>query len=541
MSDPPRTDLTAYAQTICTALGIDELEPIDFAQCERLTDDIERRRALFRYFIPEVFTPGKFDRRADLIDACIYYLEALEGKGQFWGSPVIDAWTQRAHFTRSYRFEDVELGPYGYEFYHPLWSNLGTTANPGLVIPALVKYIRMFKDRKLKLGINEYSLIFFSIYNATPPAPIDDRMMRVAEIVQEVIQQPLLNGFELWSIIQPRYPCAQSSAKKHAAQFTQLGFRVIISFERSVFGLARYILQFRFPHHYEINIHGVPPTQNFLTGGREYLQEVGVNLPLEELDWRRVIAQVHPESQLYRMTMCRRQIPNASPLTYFNVKTQDWTIPWDSCVRECEARLEAPRDSTPYDPDWGFLMPDEDLVKLSALLEGDPLILNSDLQTRMRQQMRLELPLERVKELRATLEQEAAVERILWIPYFNTCLYCIIDVPGVEKWKYRILTQLSRFIPFSYLNILENVRTGVKSLRAGYAHRPSHIKTFARLFHKTFRGKFDFSLRFMFHRPNLPIPFYERFDLATGNWRNDLPDYSIRPMPFAKLQRGRGV
>lgn len=535
MPHPNLTDLATYAQTIRTALGIDELEPIDFAQCERLIDDIERRRALFRYFIPDVFTPGKYDRRADLIDACIYYLEALEGKGQFWVSPVLDAWMKRAHFTRKFRFEDVELGPYGYEFYHPAWSVLGDTNNPGLILPKLIRYIRTFKDRKLKLGINEFTLIFFSILNATPPAEIDAHVLRVAEIVHEEIQKPMPDGVELWSVIEHRYPCSPSFARNLAAQFNRVGFRVTTNFERSVFGLGRYILQFPFPHHYEISIHGVPLLQNFLVGGRDNLQEVIMNLPMEELDWKRVLAQLHPESQLYLMTFCRKPMPYASPLAFFNIQTQDWVVPWDSCVRAWEALLAEPHDCIPYDPDWGFLMPDEALVKIAAQLEANPLIRNSELQSM------LGVPLERIKELRVCLDQEALTDRSVWSTRSGGSAYCIIDIPGVEMWKYKILEQPLSFFPLSYVCILENLRTTKKSLRAGFTHRPSHINAFARLFQRTFGGKLGFSFHFMFNRLKFPIPFHEAFDPETGNWRNDLADCQIRPMPFAKLQRARGV
>jgi hypothetical protein len=544
MSDSTQTDLTAYAQTIRSVLGVDELEPIDFAQCEHQTDDIERRRALFRYFIPDVFTPGKYDRRADLIDACIYYLEALEGKGQYWESPIIEAWTERNHIARNFRFEDVEVGPYGYEFYHPVWSILGATGNPGLVLPTLIKYLRTFRDRRLKLGINDYSLIFFSIFNAMLPVPIDEKIKQVARLLQEEIQGPVLNGFDLWSLIKLRYPkttqgdsqvigCSQDYAKWLAAEFNKVGCHVIINFERSVFGLARYILQFRFPHHYELNIRGGTAVQVFLTGGRDYLQEITLNLPMEDLDWRNLFTQVHPDSQIYRQTMCRNQMPSPSLLTYFDVATQDWNIPWDSSVREWEAILQGERDSTPFDPDWGFLMPEADLIRIKALLEENPLYLNSELQTKTK------LPLTRVKELRETLEQETLVGRIIWIPHYDLSVYCIIDVPGTETWKAKLLMRIAQLFPSSNLSILENVRTSAKSLRAGYFHRPQHINTFCRLFYKTFSGKFKFSIHQMFFRPKFGMPL-PPFDPKTGTWLNDLANYTIRPMPFAKLQRDRG-
>lgn len=516
------------------AFQIEELEPIDFEAIELIESEIDRRRALWHYFIPDVFVPGKYDRRADLIDGAIYYLESLEGRGQFWTSPILSAWIKRAGFTRKFRPKDIEYGPYGYEVYHPVWSVLGNISNPGTFLPKLIRYIRTFKDRKLKLDINDYSFIFFSIFNSTPPTPIDWKILKVAQVLIEEIQKPLLDGFELSSFIkQQQFEFAKKLTlqKRVAAQFYKSGFRVSITNERSVFGLSRYILQFPFPYHYEVSFKNVMLQQNFLTGGRYNLQEITMNFPTENFDWKVLTEKIHQEFQIYRTTLFREKISRRNFLTYFDVPSQDWIIPWDTLVQEWKEFLDEDLDKTPTEPDWGVIMPDEEILQIIDLIEEDPLCMNSDLQVKTK------IPLEKIKAIRKVLEEEVLAYRALVFFNSDLCDSCIIDIPGVETWKYRLLAKISEIFP-SWIIFMENLRTSEKSLRAGYIHKPTHINTFIKLFQKIFQGIFDFKLHQMYWRARFRIPAHQTFDPKTGTWNFNPADYSIHPMPFAKLKRG---
>jgi len=519
-------DLSTYAERIRSEFHIEEIEPIDFEKLETITPEIERRRALLRYFIPDIFMPGKYNRREDIIDGCIYYLDFMTGKGN--QLPIYESWIKRAQCGRKFRFKDVEEGPYGFETYHPIWNVIGNPNNPTLIIPNLVKYIHCFKDRKLKLDINDYSLIFFSIFNSTPPSPVDAKLLKFTHYLQQELGKPLLEGLELKTLVEQM---GFKDAKTFLAKFNKSGFKVANLFERSAFGLSHFILQFQYPNHYMIRFKGVNLTQNFLMGGRDYTQEIYLNLP-SDAAWKFLVDRLPPNTQIYLGTKYRT--PLHSPLTYFNLLTQDWDIPWDQVTKEWNNLLKEPQDSTPVEPDYDFIMPDESLLRVVTLLEENPLILNSEINARTK------IPLEKVKALRKTLEEGALVSRAVFYYHLDMSEYVFLDVPGNEAWKYKILAKLGEIFPSFWILQMENLMTSKKSLRAGYLHKPIHINAFIKYFRATFNNAFPYKLHLNFLRISFHTPYQESFDSKAGTWNYNPKDYEIRPVNFrGPMKRGR--
>jgi len=414
----------------------------------------------------------------------------------------------------------VESGPYGHETYHPIWSVLGDINNPGLILPKLVQYIRAYKDRKVKLDINDYSLIFFSIFNSTPPTIISSKMLKLIERLQEKINHPLLDGLEMKSFIEQE---GFASAKPLAAQFSKSGFRVHSVFERAVVGLSHYILDFPFPHHYKITFQGAPITQNFLTGGRDYIQEIMMNLP-SDLDWKVLAAKVHPESQIYRLTLFRT--PHQTLFRFFHLASQNWVVPWENVAQEWTTFLEQNTDETPFLPDFEYITPNEEIIKVMELLEENALYLNSELSVKTK------IPLETIEEYRKTLEEHVLAYRNI-IPYFrDLCVINVVDIQGIETWKYQLLAKIAEVFPAFYISHLENLRTSENSLRAIFVHTPHNSNIFIKHFAQTFQGVFPYKLHQLYQRFKFLIPFHNIFDPATGTWKFEPRDYSIQPMRF---------
>lgn len=517
-------DLSSYIRQIHKVFQIEELEPIDLPKIDLLTPEIERRRALLRYFIPDIFAPGKYDRREDIIDGCIYYFEFLAGEGK--QATVLDLWSKRAKFVygrTKFRAKDIEEGDYGYETYHPLWNVLGNPNNP-IIIPKLVQYIYCFKDRKMKLDINDYSLIFFNLFNLMPYLTINSKMQNIFQLLQEEIRKPLLDGIEIKTFLEQKG--FGGSAKKLAVWFNKVWFKLSNVYERSVFGLSRYFLNFPFPYHYKVRFKGVTLTQNFLMGGQDYIQEISLNLPTD-VDWKALIQKVHPECQIYRATICRIPEPPFF-FKFFDAHSQNWIIPWDEAVQDWNALLAEKKDQTPFEPTYGSIMPNEKILNLVALLEENPLLINSELNTRTK------IPLEQVKALRKTLEEEVLAYRTTIFLHPQVSTLTAIDLPGVETWKYRILTKIGTLFPAYYMFHLENLKTSKKSLRAIVLHTPEHINTFIRLFQATFQGVFDYKIRQIFHRWHFIQPFKEAFDPKSGTWKFTPKDYVFTPFTKSK-------
>jgi hypothetical protein len=513
-------DLTAYAQQIRKVFQIEALTPIEFEAIEPLTPEIERRRTLLRHFIPDIFTPGKYDRRADIIDGCIYYLEFLAGEGN--QALVLTLWSKRAQFVygrKRFRAQDIEEGPYGYETYHPLWNVIGNPSNP-IIIPKLVQYIYCFKDRKMKLDINDYSLIFFNLFNTMPYLNVNSKMRNVVQLLQEEISRPLLDGIELKTFLEQKG--FGGTAAKLTGWFSKGGFKLTNVYERSTFELSRFLLDFPFPHHYKISYKGVTLTQNFLTGGRDYFQEVTLNLPTD-VDWKALMQKVHPETQIYRATLYRNPHPPFF-FKFFDVYSQDWITPWDEAVQEWNALLEEKRDQSPLEPDYGLIIPNEEILKLTAVLEETPLILNSELN------IQTKIPLEKVKSLRKILEEEVLAYRTIVFLHPKLFSLLTIDLPGIETWKYRILTKIGELFPGYYIFHMENLKTSEESLRSIVIHTPEQTNTFIRRFQETFQGVFKYKIHQMFHKWRFFQPFKESFDPKTGTWKFNPKDYIFTPL-----------
>lgn len=170
--DFPPVDLREYATEIRKVFAIEEFETIDFKDFEEIPSEIERRRAVLKYFIPDVFRLGsRYDRRADLIDACIFYLEYPKYQG---GRRInlLQYWTARAGFYRRFRMKDVEEDAYGNMTYHPIRYTIVDLDHPSDFLPRLIQHLRGFQGRKRKLDNNDYALIFGGVYHAYVPRAV---------------------------------------------------------------------------------------------------------------------------------------------------------------------------------------------------------------------------------------------------------------------------------------------------------------------------------------------------------------------------------
>jgi hypothetical protein len=498
--------LDQYAQQVRDTFHVEELEEIAFHDIERLPTEIERRRALLRYFIPDIFQPGRYDRRADLIDACIYYLENPRNR-----RTILRLWAQRAKFNwRDLHPQDIEQCPYGYAEYHPTNFTIGSTTAPSPFLPKLIQYLRCFKDRKLKLDINDYTTVYFSVYAPDPPSTLTPLLLQFLRCVEEALIVPGWEGLNLKKFMTER---GFKENTHLLATLRRSWVRLFSLLERSVFGLGHLILEFPFPYHYRIYYKNHAMTQNFLTGGGEYLQEITFSFPTDA-DWHALVRPLHPETRILRQTFFRR--PYSPTLHLFDEASQRWQIPWERVTQEWRACLEENVNNTsPLEVGYDAFIPKPAELIIAAILEADSFLTNAEIAATT------SLPIEEVQRIRQFLEEEMVAQRLLYVKFGDFTDFCYIDLPGIDMGKFNILTRIGSVFPTFSLMQLENLKTGEKLLRGLYFHEPPQIYRFLTVLNELFDGVLPYTIYTAIRKIRLALPFhqYYKFDSGTGTWR----------------------
>ena len=519
--DLPSVDLHAYVEKIREMFEIEEGEQIDYETIKAIPNEIDRRRTLVKYFIPNIFAPGKYDRQADLIDGCIYYLEFLAQKG--FQSIILDYWVKRLKISRTFGESDLEEDTYGYTSYHPIWHILGIPQNPGIVIPRLIKYIQCFKGRKRKLDINDYSLIFFSIFNSAQQIEIKPKMITFLQgLLKELEKVPLPDGIDLKKFMQNQ---GFKDVRSFLAELNKLGVHVFSSFEYSTLGIDTYTFLCPFPNHVRVKFRSNPIFQNFLTGGQEYLQEISTGIP-SEMDWKRLYQKFPSPTQCFRMKSIRAT--HQPCLRYFDPNLQNWVIPWNNIVQEWHDFLfHLDRSEKFLQPQYGKLEPSKELLEICTLLEQDGNRRNRELY------LKTKVPIDRIEQLRLLLDLNALIVRTLLIFHSDLMDFTMIMIDGTENWKYQILMKLGEIAPNYNIYIMEDLLKPQHYLVANYLHTPKNALIFLKAFTKVFHGLFDYKIYKRFFRMRIYHSwFQDLFDPETNRWVWNPDDYEIIPISF---------
>ncbi|MHA1267289.1 MAG: hypothetical protein ACTSRS_18775 [Candidatus Helarchaeota archaeon] len=521
----PRIELKKYAETIRKVFDIEEEEEIDYSRIETLSSEIDRRRELFKYFIPNVFVPGKYDRRADIIDGCIYYLELLEKAG--YQANVLNLWIKRLNIKRRFNEDDIEVDMYGYPFYHPIWHVLGSMNEPGLFIPRIVKYLQSFRGKKRKLDINDYSLIFYSIFYSVPQKKIRSKMLRFLRLLQKQIEKrPMRDGIKLRDFMKEK---GFGDVRTFLAEYNKLGVGIYSIYDRGVFGLNQYLFQCPFPFHVKIKSNIFPIHQDFLIGGKDFIQEIYALIP-STADWRELYQKFPSKTSCFRVYYLNT--PYQSLFTHFDSSTQRWRIPWDSIKNEWKLAIKGLQKSDDLLNNPLKTLPQTyDLLRVCNLLETNSNYRNKAIYRKTK------IPIEKIERIRVKLDTVALRMRTLFLFHSNVTDYTILTLPGKELWKLQLLKKLGGAAIYHSIVLLEDLINNSYIFRANYLLNPSNGLQFLKTIVKIFQNHFDFVVYKAFVRGRYQMFWVEKFfDPEKECWIWDSEGYKIIPQQRARKQ-----
>ncbi len=514
-----KVNLWEYAQKIRKIFDIEDVndEKIDYTALERVQDEIERRRALFQYFVPDVFAPGRYDRRADVIDGGIYLLECLEKTGN--QSMVQDLWAQRAGIKRYFRTDDLEEEMHGFMFYHPILNIIGMGQHLDLLIPSLIRHIRSFKGRKRKLDLNDYALIFLSSFSSMKPIEITPKIRKfLQQLNREIEKRPMVDAFNLKRcMVNWKY----KNANVLHAQIKQVGFSIKNIFEKRVIGLETYFFRCPYPYHVRARFHKGMIAQNFMTAGKKFLQEIWTLIPAKE-DWELLYRKFPPQTRGYRIILI--PIPHQDPLKYFNPNLQDWIIPWNRIIEHWQrSKNEIEQIKNPIKVIEPELKPREDLIRIYQFLEDNGNIKNSTIRRHTK------IPIETIKQIRRDLEMKSLVARMIILFYHYVNDTTIITIPGDETWKYRLLCAIGDASIHYTIGLVEDVVNLEKFLMGHFLFTPQQGIIFHKTVDKIFRGFLDYYFMKQMLQTRLMPPWADLFDKETQDWKWNPQDYTVIP------------
>ena len=531
----PRVDLRAYADQIRDAFEIEADEEIDFATIEEVTPEIDRRRILLKYFIPDVYEPGRYDRRMDLIDGCIYYLEHLKDTDSR-AAAVLTAWQARAGITELWDYADLEESPYGYNAYHPLYSILGPGFKyPGLVIPYWPKHVKWFKGKKRKLDINAHYLFFHGTYH---PPEISEAMRALLRLLSEKVQtRPLTEGFRI-SKISKGMGCKLHESYKMKAEYEQLGVRVIILWNKGALGLDQYLFEMPFPHHFSVKCEKASANHLICPGGKTITQRIITLIPARA-DWEglyNAFLRHSPRVRCYRRT--NLFLWDQFYLEDFDVGLQDWKQDWGKIVRLWrDYGNTIDQSGTTLDRAFlrGRVIPKrlkgrlKNLLRVCNILQNDGNMLNQEIRSILRKMIAADqkktgkkglLPSrEEIVELRTILDEYAVAGRNVITQWVGTTGFTAIKVLGTEAWKFELLKVIGEACAGYGIAFLEDVDTLERYLEANYLHTPFGMSEFINYFVKVFDGVLDYKLRRWFMlAPPIKRNDADLYDAESGTW-----------------------
>jgi hypothetical protein len=521
----PTVDLREYVEKVRNTFQVEPYASIDYQTIERLPTEMERREATLSYFIPDIFEIGKYDRRMDIIDGCIYCLETLEESK--YAILVRNLWARRAGIDVRVIFNpaDIEEDSYGYTFYHPLLAVVSDPTRPKVwvdVLINLVQYLQCFRGRRRKLTLDDYSLIYFSMYHSTPKR-LSKKLYKFLQILEgKIHESPLRDGIDIKYLMET----ANLGPKRLLTEFREAGVRFVSVFERASFDLENFIFQCPFPHHVRVFSPKWRQGQSFLTGGQDIIQEINTNIPYG-FNWSRLYQKFPPETRCFRVTHLPLPQEAHSFLNFLDPTAGrwQWNHPWDRVMEEWSAFIRTEdRAEAPVQVNYGVIEPTLDLMKVCAMLEEDGNLRNAAIERSTR------VPQKKVIELRVLLDTKALAWRALMANVPELMDTTVLTVDGREIWKYHLLVMLGKICPLPYINLLQNMNTKEYLLQGTYWHIPEAAVPFCQTFIKVFHGHFHYTLHKRLIRGRPRIPWYEGiFDPACG-WVWDPEDYIVQRM-----------
>ncbi|MHA1325618.1 MAG: hypothetical protein ACTSRL_22735 [Candidatus Helarchaeota archaeon] len=519
----PRVQLRQYVQRIRNVFDLHDVvndEEIDYLRIEQIPIEMNRRREIALYFIPEVFGQSRY--RMDLVDGMIYYLEVKAKTG--YHPLILQYWSARAGVKIAYDLKDVERGGYGYSSYHPIWSILGWSKGAELV-PTLVKLANTYRDKKRRLSVHDYSLYLSKSMSSSTPLKITPDLVKVYECLHKAInQRPLADALRVRQLLSEEFGVRKAATL--LTKFNKLTPRFQPTYERSAIGLPTYYFQIPYPHFIYFRSNQGQEIQTFLHGGRIHLQEIALPIPFEN-GWQHLMNKLPPEAQCFRATALR--CPNAPILAYFDSNRQQWNFPWEQVRQQIQTLLEMePEKTTPIHPSFPSLRPTKELVQLMNLLELDFQVPNSRLARRIWK--RDPKGREKVQKMRIRLDTAALVYFRIYLGGLGFNDWTYIELPGNAQWQFTLLSHLLYHFGLGGLFLMENLVTTQQFFRLLLLLPPEVAIRFIKWFVSLVS---PYDLEYRIYKTPLIYRFkanwYEVFyDPANESWQWDVNDYEVR-------------
>lgn len=522
------TDPEQFTAEVHAILHVEELADIDFESIQQIPLEINRRRAILSFFIPNVFTPGKYDRRADLIDGSLYYLESEKKTREAY--TILQLWKDRLGLKDDYHQSDLEWSSYGPVFYHPIYSVLG---HPQMItnIPRLIEYVQAhyaMGEVRAPIDLSIYSNLFNHVYNSDIlHEPIHPRMLEALTLLFSAYQEfPLTEPVTTTKILSDY---GFKSAKFWANKINKFVMNQRL-YEKSPIGITN----FRFLCSTHIRVDwkkgDAPVTQNFLTGAynKGVIQEVVANIPIQS-DFKKFYEKFPEGSRCFRLTFLRpsdKYIPQC--WQYYDIDKQKFIVPWRDLVQQWKLfmthLLETP-DMTVVQPNYPHdLKISYKLLQILNWVRADATIKNTRIKMRGKFSS-----LEEVIEIRHKIEEAMFVQPIFFTRGLQLNATLVLTVPGAEKWKYQFLRHIQPYFPASSISIEQDVITGESYLMGEYAHTFQDAQAFKSFFIPVFSDMLDLEL---YVRHNVLQPIYHWFNLydpESDTWKWDPDDFEIIP------------
>jgi hypothetical protein len=520
----PTVDLREYIGKVRKTFQVEPYASIDYQTIECLPTEMERREATLSYFIPDIFEIGKYDRRMDIIDGCIYCLEVLEGSK--YATLVRNMWAHRAGVDSRliYKPADNEEDSYGHIYYHPILSVVSDPKRPKVwigVLIRLVQYLQCFRDHRRRLTLNDYTLIYFSIYHSAAKhnvaKSLSMKLYSFLEVFENKIHEiPLKEGIDVTYFMKST---GFKSPMRLLTEFHDASVRILSIFERSTFGLESFLFHCPRPYHVRVYTSQGWQNQAFLTGGFDMIQEIYTNIPRGS-DWKRLYQKFTPETRCYRVTQLRLLKHSFRRYLDPSVGTWWWNYPWDRIQAEWTAFQEGDCPTTAIQPHYDVIEPTLELMKVCVLLEEDGNMRNANIERST------QIPSQRVSQLRAELDK-ALVQRTLIAQVPELTDFTVITVDGREKWKFNLLELLGELSPIAYVTLLQDMNSADYFLQGTYLLTPEAAVPFCKTFINVFHGHLHYTLHKRLRLGHPRLPWYERvFDPARG-WVWDPEDYTV--------------
>ena len=527
------TDLHEYSSKIRKLFHIEEREAIDYEGITKLPDEIDRRRAIFKYFIPDVFSPGKYDRRMDLIDSCIYYIEKDSHTGN--DSLVMSYWAKRAKVKNptQYNPDDLEEGAHGLTTYHPIFHNLGEPQKVGSFLPKFVKFVQGFDGRKRKIDLQDQNLIFTDLFKSISIMNFNETFLQFFRILEWKLLE--LNPFANWLNLKDLMKEYGFKDIGRLHSLVNRALKLLPRFERGVFGLHNYTFYCPYPHHVRITFRGSLSLQGLLVGGTRKIQVVNIVIPdsVSKRDILKLTKGFPPQTEWFRLQHLRT--PIYSKMSYYDLTRQDWIVPWDRVFEEWKAYYQnVERDENPAKPDYDSITPTGPLLKIAHDIEYFPNIKNRSLRSSLKREG-MDVPLDEISRIRLELDQKALICRMPYLLHNKLAGSIVIRFYGSERWKLKLLSKILQSLPFHMINYIRNPISKTEAFEGQGLHTPlqglGFIRTISRFYEEVLQDDIDIEIRnqfvMLFPRRSWYLDYY---DPKTGNLSWDLADYHITPI-----------